>query len=223
MSGPDVISIIVNVAALIDYISRLLNRVSDFGGKVKVVPNAFREVNNTLPSLAVAIRRTQSRINAVGVDKEIYAALLPLVVDFQAQLEELKTIFDNTLPKDGDKWFKIWWKAAKSVWKDKKVDAISVAIHRYVGILTMTFAEAADQTSRDLLSISAIMSNTLISMRVNRPLDEPSSQKSIYLIDAMERTHLIPFAFCQTAKVRKRADFSSLNELLIVLLVFYRV
>jgi hypothetical protein len=44
-----IISTIVNFAALIDYGLRLLEWIKDFSSKVKVTPNAFQEVKNTLP------------------------------------------------------------------------------------------------------------------------------------------------------------------------------
>ena len=201
MSGPldafAILSIIANVAALIDYSGKILSRIDDFSGKVKVMPKAFRNLNIILPPLGITLEKTRCQIDANRVDGRTCKALLPLVIDCKAQMEELKVIFEKTLPKEKDKWFQILWKAMYSVWKGKKVEAISVAIDRYVAVLTMTFAEAGDTTLRDLLSIS-----TSISRGIHRAPDIPWNQKPIYLTDAVGTTHLVPFEFYHTVKVR---------------------
>lgn len=207
-----IIGITLNIVALIDYTSKIISQIRDFSGKLKALLNVIQHLENILPILDVTLKTSQSRIAAARVDDKESTALLPLLKDCQTQLEELKIISKKTLPNNNDNWFEILWKIITSLQKAKKVDEISVAVDRYVGVLTMQFSEAAAHPSRDLLSIS-----TLIPTRVSRGLDEPWEQKPIYLT-IMGMRYTMPFISCQTVQVRERVEWLIFDKLLIVLL-----
>jgi hypothetical protein len=136
--------------------------------------------------------------------------LLPLITDFQDQLETLKALLDKTFPRDDDSRVKSLCKAIWSILKEGEVKAISAAIDRYYKALTIMFREPTDYTPIELPSISTVTSSALLSMRLNIISDE---QRPIQLIDAMRRTHLVPFQFYRTVKVRVRVTTTRLAKL----------
>jgi hypothetical protein len=183
MSGAEAflaISIIVNIADLLDRINTMFSRVKNFGGRARNMPKAFRTQKTMLPLLVVTLNKTMSRIKAAKVDEETCAALCLIITDFREQLAELNAVLERTLPQDGDKWWKIVLKAWSSVRQDEKVEAISAAINAYIGAITMNFTS-------DALS--------LMSMPIS------ADQRPIQLTDAIGRTHLVPFFLSQTVQV----------------------
>jgi hypothetical protein len=198
----NIIGNIANIAALIDYTSRVLSRIAHFCSKETTVPKAFRHLNNTIPLQKDMLRRVQNRIEAAEGDERTNKALHPLVTDCQTQLAKLDAIFEKLLPRPGDSWWKVRWKAFSSVRCERKVQAISVAVERYVGVLAMNFADAAVDTS----------------MRINRAPDVPWDQKPIQLIDVVGRAFPVPQEVCQTPKVSKRSERKVPKHLLITYL-----
>ena len=212
-----VISTIVNFAALIDYILRLLRRINDFSGKVKVIPKTFREVQNTLPILDVALKGVQDQRYTAALDGDTCATLLPLITDFQDQFERLKALLDKALPSDDDSRAEILWKAIRSIRKEKEVEVISIAIDRYVRVLTMVYGDPVHYSTGDLLFSSTVARNISMSMSMNRAFGYSWDQRPIHLIDAMGRPYLVPFEFYKTTKVRERGNCLSLDKPLTLL------
>jgi hypothetical protein len=212
-----IVSIIVTFAALIDYILKLLRRITDFSGKFKVIPKTFREVQNTLPILDVAFRGVQDQRYTAGLDGDTCATLLPLITDFRVQFERLKALLDKALPSDDDSYAMILWKAIRSIRKEKEVEVISIAIDRYVRVLTMIFGDPVHYSAGDLLFSGTVARSTLMSMSMNRAFGYSWDQRPIQLIDAMRRVHLVPFEFYKTTKVRERGNCLSLDKPLTLL------
>jgi len=188
MSGAEAflaISVIVNIADLLERINIMFSRVKNFGGRARDMPKAFRTQKTMLPLLLVTLNKTTSRIKAAKIDEETCAALCPIITDFREQLADLDAILENTLPKDDDKWWKILLKAWSGVRQDKKVETISVAINAYIGALTMNFT------------------NDALSLTMSMPMS--ADQRPIQLTDTIGRTHMVPFFISQTVEV---TDFS---------------
>ncbi|KAL8883244.1 MAG: hypothetical protein Q9192_007323, partial [Flavoplaca navasiana] len=139
MSGAEALvalSIIANVAAVIDLTSKIFGRIKDAGGTVQNVPKAFRDVQSTLPLLSHALKQTQRRIETGTLDEEACLALKPVLQDCFSNISELNEIFDKCLPRDGSSKFYRGWKAVISLRQDKKVEEISELIHKRVQFLT---------------------------------------------------------------------------------------
>jgi hypothetical protein len=161
MSGAEalaVVGIIANVIALVDFSSEVLRRVEGFTGKTKDVPKAFQSLKTVLPLIGTTLNKTKTQIDAHSVDEKTCGALRNVVKGCEEQLVELKALFEKILPKNDAGWFENRWKAVASLRQDKKIAAISVAIERYVNVLTMYYAEAAALTPKEVSSITTSIS-----------------------------------------------------------------
>ncbi|KAL8893195.1 MAG: hypothetical protein Q9192_005507 [Flavoplaca navasiana] len=157
MSGVEALaalSIIANVAAVVDLTSKIFGRIKDAGENVQNVPKAFRNVQNTLPLLSDALKRTQQRIKTEALDEEACLALKPILQDCHSDISELNGIFDKCLPRDGSSKFYRGWKAVISLKQDKKVEEISELIHKRVQLLTYhhVAAPTSSTMATDVLS-----------------------------------------------------------------------
>ena len=139
MSGAEaiaVLGIIASTPSIIDFTSKILERIKEAGENVHNIPKAFRDVQITLPLLSHALKQTKQRINSGDLDEEACAALKPVLQDCKSGISELNDIFGKCLPKDGSSRLYRVWKAVISLGKDKKVEEISELLQKRVAFLT---------------------------------------------------------------------------------------
>ncbi|KAI4234746.1 MAG: hypothetical protein LQ349_003598 [Xanthoria aureola] len=158
MSGAEaiaVLGIIASTPSIIDFTSKILERIKEAGENVHNIPKAFRDVQITLPLLSHALKQTKQRINSGDLDEEACAALKPVLQDCKSGISELNDIFGKCLPKDGSSRFHRGWKAAISLRKDKKVEEISELLQKRVSFLT--YHHVATPSSSAMDSVSTAM------------------------------------------------------------------
>jgi hypothetical protein len=162
MSGLDVISVIANIIALVDFSQKILARAAELHASGQDVGEAFIGINNMLPPINRTIKKTKERIENGEIDEETAKSLLPVHQGVERTLEELKIILDKFSPKaDAPKW-DVLWKATRSVFQEKKVKGILQRLHEYVGILTLSHAELASAGNLSLAeraNIQQILAN----------------------------------------------------------------
>ena len=142
MSGLEVLSIVANILQLLDFSQKILSRAVELRAG-KDVGDAFLGINDMLPPIRHAVNNTKKRIDNKEIDEETSKALLPTHRGVERVLEDLKTILAKfTLEADASKW-EVVWKATRSVRQEKKVKDIQETLMRYVGVLTLSHAEAA--------------------------------------------------------------------------------
>lgn len=128
MSGAEallVVGIIANIVQLVDFTNKVVSRVKDSAQDAHSIPKAFRNIQATLPLLASTLRKTEDQVNTGKLDEQTCNTLRPVVEACEAQMNELKAIFDKALPTEGASRWTRGWKAISSVGKDNKVDHIA--------------------------------------------------------------------------------------------------
>ena len=159
MSGAEalaVVGIIANILQLVDFSSRAISRVKEYGQDAQDIPRTFRDIQTGLPLIVHTLGEIQNRVSDGQVPEQSCKALKGVLEDCKAKLVELKIIFEKVLPQDGASRRERVWKGLVSLRQDKKVEEISQALWRSLHSLTL-FHVVAAPTTRD---IKALVENT---------------------------------------------------------------
>ncbi len=154
--GLAVIGIIASILQIVDFSSKAISRVKEYGEDAQDIPKTFRDIQTRLPLIVHTLGEIQTRVSDGQVPEESCKALKGVLGDCKAKLAELKIIFEKVLPQDGASKGKRVWKGLRSLWHDKEVDEISQALWRSLQSLTL-FHVVAAPTIRE---IQALVENT---------------------------------------------------------------
>jgi N-terminal domain on NACHT_NTPase and P-loop NTPases len=144
MSGLEVIAAVTSIIALVEFSQKVLARAAELRASGKDVGEAFQCINELLPPISRAVKNTKERIDSKEIDEETCRALIPIHRGVERTLKELRTVLVKYTPGEGASKVEIFWKAGKSVFQEKKVKGILQRLHEYVGVLTLSHAEAAN-------------------------------------------------------------------------------
>ena len=159
MSGAEalaVVGIVANILQLVDFSSKAISRVKEYGHDAQDVPKTFRDIQSGLPLILHTLGEIQTRVSDGQVPEKSCKALKGVLGECEVKLTELKIIFERVLPQDGASRGERVWKAVMSLWQDKKVEEISQALWRSLQSLTL-FHVVAAPTVR---GIQALVENT---------------------------------------------------------------
>ena len=155
MSGAEalvVIGIIANILQLVDFSSKAISRVKEYGEDAQDIPKTFRDIQAGLPLIVHTLGEIQTRVSHGQVPEESCKALKGVLGDCKAKLAELKIICEKVLPQDGSSKRKRIWKGLVSLREDKKVEEISQALWRSLQSLTL-FHVVAAPTTREIQAL----------------------------------------------------------------------
>ena len=159
MSGAEalaVVGIIANILQLVDFSSKVISRVKEYGQDAQDIPKTFRDIQTGLPLIVHTLGEIRTRVSDGQVPEKSCKAMKGVLGDCKAKLAELKIIFEKVLPQDGASRGERVWKALMSLWQDKKVEEISQSLWRSLQSLTL-FHVVTAPTTRD---IQALVENT---------------------------------------------------------------
>jgi hypothetical protein len=136
-----VIGLVSAIVQLVQFGSKIVNRLDEFQSNVGQVPQTFRDIKNQLPLLLNALRRTETQAEAGDIDGDTQKAILSVVGGCLSEVESLDKALAKTLPAEGDsKWIRAV-KAFRSVSQEKDVQQIVKRLQAYVS--TLTYHQAA--------------------------------------------------------------------------------
>jgi hypothetical protein len=144
MSGLEVVAAIASIIALVDFSQKVLARSAGLRASRTDIGDAFQSINELLPPISNAVKRTKERIESKEIDEETCTALVPTHRGVERTLGELKTVLKKFTPEENASKVELIWKAGMSVFQDKKVRGILQRLHEYVGVLILSHAEAAN-------------------------------------------------------------------------------
>lgn len=134
MSGAEalvVINIITSVVALVDFSRKVVSQAKEYGEKVDEVPEAFRDIETTLPLFANTLSQVQWRVERKDVDEDSCRALSPVLKGCERKLEQLKAIFEDILVQKNASKLERGLKAIKSARKENEVKEIVQTLDRF--------------------------------------------------------------------------------------------
>lgn len=138
-----VVSIVSSIVQLVDFGSRLLQRLQEYQTTLGEIPKSFRAIKRELPLLLDTLKQTKSGAENGTLRQDTKLALLPIIEGCVDNVKALEDIINKNLPATGDSWGKKGRKAVASFRQDTKVNRIIAEIQNHVRTLTYYHAAAA--------------------------------------------------------------------------------
>jgi hypothetical protein len=174
MSGAEaliVIGVIANVIQLVDFSTKILERVDGFSQDEKLLPESFRSLQIELPLLSNTLKRTSGRADLGELDEDTCKAINPIVSACRQKLEDLQNLFTKLIPRADASKAEVVWKAIRSLRKDKEVESIAASIAGFVQILTLHYAEAAGLSPAERFVVTDAVSRLAVSEKSSGQAD----------------------------------------------------
>lgn len=126
------LSVVANIVQLVDFSSKLLERLQDFSNKGRDLPQTFREVKVGLPLLLRSIEHIRDDLESGAVDPQDEKVLRPVIEGCTEQVKYLNDVLNDTLPSPGDSRWTIIKKTVSSViYQGERIKAIGAAIETH--------------------------------------------------------------------------------------------
>lgn len=127
-----VVGIVSSIVQIVEFSSKVVQRLNDFASSVGKVPRAFRHIKTEIPLIIDSLRRIQDQARAGRLETATVDAVKPVIQDCQREIKRLEAILDKTVPLvDASQWDRCK-KAFLSLGKDKDVEQIADLLSRYV-------------------------------------------------------------------------------------------
>ena len=157
---------------LVDFTRKAVERIKDAAEDAQNVPKAFRDIQTTLPLLAITLSKTEEQVKSDRVDEETCKALRPVLAACAARMNELVEIFDQALPGENASRWKRGWKAISTLGKEKKVGEIarqisdlrSSLVHYHTAILDIRNYQTSSSTNRPSMNMKKVQEICLHSL-----------------------------------------------------------
>lgn len=131
-----VIGLLSSIVQLVDFSSKLLERLNDFVTNTKEVPDAFRNISVQLPLTTATLQRLCQRIegNELTIDER---TALQAIVDRNTELiHDINDILSRTIPSKSSSSFEKRLLALQSLRHDKRIQKASAQLLQNVNLLT---------------------------------------------------------------------------------------
>ena len=131
-----VVGVVSSIVGLVDFGSKVLNRLNDFQSSRGEIPESFKHVKEELPILLETLNQTKLAVEKGNIKEESKKALLLVVNRCQTQVTLLDDLIRKLLPQEGDSWRKKTSKAIFSLRQDAKVIKITATLRMHIQGLT---------------------------------------------------------------------------------------
>jgi tetratricopeptide (TPR) repeat protein len=131
------VSFVSVVWSLVDYGTKVVQRLNEFRANVRDLPQAFLHISDQLPLLIDTVNRLHDQAKDGDLSPKAETALRPVVKGIHAQVTQLDAILVKVLPSAKASTWEKGLKAVKSVAYQKTVDDFASVIDRYVSNLTV--------------------------------------------------------------------------------------
>ena len=159
MSGAEalaVLSLLANVAGVLDFTWKVLERAKDARDGSRGLPKTFQDVKIKLPLLNDALNITKAQVETGNLNKDSCKNIEPVLEDCISKIKELNLIIDECRPKKNAPWYEREWKAITSLKHDKKIEDISKQIWRIIQLLTYYHVVSPPAEILDPISVVAL-------------------------------------------------------------------
>jgi hypothetical protein len=134
-----VISVVANIIQLVDFSSKVLQRIDEFRSGLGEIPKSFRHFSAELPVLKVTLQRIGEALEAGLVKDETEKALIPAIEGCKEQIQLLDTLLAKILPIATDSRLRRSTKAVLSLNQEAKFESITKTLRGCVGTLTFYY------------------------------------------------------------------------------------
>lgn len=155
-----VVSIVANIIQVVDFGSRVLERLKEYQSELGEIPKAFRHIKAELPVLLDALQQTKAAIDTGSIRDETKKALLPAVEGCGVQIKALNNVIVKVLPIPDKSWAKKGKKAFRSLRYEAKVEKITAVVRGYIQTLTYHAAASSSLLKNPLAGITLAWSRS---------------------------------------------------------------
>lgn len=120
-----VIGVTSSIVQLFEFITRLVDRLKEFGSALKDLPDSLNAVWIQLPLIADSLMKTQAQAAAGYLSPSTVSALEPLVEKCLQNTQRLYEILDRSLPKPDSSGWQRARQALSSLRDDSEVERIA--------------------------------------------------------------------------------------------------
>lgn len=147
-----VLSLVATIAQLVDFGTKVVDRLDEFTSNMRETPKVFRGIQNQLPLILETLKETQRQSNNSYISKAAEISLKPLVADCLAEVKSLNDILDKTVPSEQSSNWQKRLRSLKSLARDKEVERITLELERHIQVLMFHQTTATRSTIDNLLS-----------------------------------------------------------------------
>lgn len=130
-----VISLLSSIVQLVDFGTKLIDRLDEFASATEDVPLSFRSIKSQLPLAIITLRRVEEQARSGRVGDADAQALKPVIDDSLEETKTLTAFLDSAVPVGSFSTFQKRLQALKSLRYDKKVQKCSERLQANVQVL----------------------------------------------------------------------------------------
>lgn len=138
-----VIAIVSSIVQLVDFTSKIINRLHEFQSGASEGYKSLRELQAELPLLEHALSQIKLATERSVLSIACVIALQPTITGVEECLREIDSILAKTLPNQGDGRTRRAIKSVGSVWNDTNVEKFRSTLRSYITTLTFYFATSS--------------------------------------------------------------------------------
>ena len=156
------VSLLASILQLVDFGSKLVERLNDFVATTKDVPETFRNISFQLPIAITTLQRLRCRIERSELSRNESDALKALVDHSIDLIKDVSSIFEKVIPTKTSSSFEKRLLAFQSLRHDKRVQNASAQLLQNVNYLTFYQSARIQDSAIDLAQrlSGAILSTT---------------------------------------------------------------
>ena len=130
-----VISLLSSIVQLVDFGTKLIDRLNEFTSATEDVPLAFRSIKSQLPLAIITLQRVEAQTRSGRVSDADAQALKPIIDNSLDETKTLTAFLDSAVPVGTFSTFQKRLQALKSLQYDKKVQKCSERLQANVQVL----------------------------------------------------------------------------------------
>ncbi|KAJ3495404.1 hypothetical protein NLG97_g3419 [Lecanicillium saksenae] len=137
MSGAEILGIISAVISTVDATIKVYNAAKDEAG----LPPNFKTVSTKLPLVSKLLEDAERYVDGEA-DNALTATFTPVLTDCEEKATQLQQLFEKVIPTEGNSRMERYFKAARTIGKGGRVEALMKGILDNLQLLTAKFPEA---------------------------------------------------------------------------------
>jgi N-terminal domain on NACHT_NTPase and P-loop NTPases len=130
-----VISLLSSIIQLVDFGTKLIDRLDEFVSATEDVPLSFRSIKSQLPLAIITLRRVEEQARSGRVSDVDAQALKPVIDNSLDETKKLTGFLDSAVPAGSFSTFQKRLQALKSLRYDKKVQKCAERLQANVQVL----------------------------------------------------------------------------------------
>lgn len=152
-----VVSLVSTIVQLVDFGTKLINRLDEFAKATEDVPLSFRSIKSQLPLAIITLRQVEEQARSGRVSDTAAQALKPVIVNSLDETKTLMTFLDSAVPVGSFSTLQKRLQALKSLRYDKKVEKCAERLQANIlGLIfhqTTNHSDVVEQIREDLSKI----------------------------------------------------------------------